>query len=78
MLTPLRNKLVEVFPIRRSSFGHRLYKVVVTFDLVSVAWVFFRASGVRAALHMLKSMFMVRDPRVLFDGPLYQLGLEQR
>lgn len=78
LLMPVRNRLVSIFHVDRSSFSHRVYKTAITFGLVSFAWIFFRAPGLRTALQMIRSMFTVWNPWVLFDGSLYQLGLGLR
>ena len=71
---PSRDKLVEALKIDRQSFSHILLKTVVTFMLVNIGWVFFRAPSFSAAAHVLvhmwKPMFWV-----LTDGTLFTLGL---
>lgn len=76
VLTPLRNKVVSIFGLNRESFGHRFFKVVVTYLLVTFAWVFFRAGDTVTALLCVKSIFTANNPWVLFDNSLYELGLD--
>lgn len=73
---PVRNKLVKVFSINRDSFSHQLYKRIVTFTLVMLAWVMFRADSVMSGLRMMRSM-LVLNPWVLVNGDLYTLGIGQ-
>ena len=74
LLQPLRDRLVEILGLRRESFSHRLYRVLTTFLLVDLAWVWFRAPDVSKALQILRQMTHF-SPWELWDGSLYQLGL---
>lgn len=72
---PIRDYLVKVFHVNRNTFSHALYQRVVTFILVALAWVFFRASSVYQAISMIKSMVTTFNPWILWDGSLHLLGL---
>ena len=74
---PLRQKALHRLGINAESFGHRLVQIFVTFVLVDIAWVFFRATTLSSALQIIKSSFTVWNPWLLVDGTLYTLGLEQ-
>ena len=74
---PLRQKALHRLGINAESFGHRLVQIFVTFVLVDIAWVFFRATDLSSALQIIKSSFTVWNPWLLVDGTLYTLGLEQ-
>ena len=76
ILMPLRNRLVELFHVDRKSFSHRLLKVLITFLLVTLAWVFFRVKSLSGAVLILTRMWHF-TPSVLTDGTLYQLGLDR-
>ncbi|EQK43945.1 MBOAT, membrane-bound O-acyltransferase family protein [[Clostridium] bifermentans ATCC 638] len=76
IMKPFRDRAVEILSIDRSSFGHRLYKVIVTFILVDFAWIFFRAPTLRDSMGIIKKMFYF-DPWILIDGSIYNLGLDQ-
>lgn len=56
-------------------FSGRLFRTVLTFLLVSFAWLFFRAGELDYALKILGNMFRVNNWVVLFDGSLYGLGV---
>ncbi len=49
--------------------------VVITFLLVSFAWIFFRADSIKTALVFVKRMFCW-NPWVITDGTLFNLGLD--
>lgn len=74
LMKPFRDKMVELFNLDRASFSHRLFKIVFTFMLVNIGWVFFRADTFKLAVSVLKSMWHV-TPWVLFDGTLFNVGL---
>ena len=61
--------------IRRESIGHRLLCMAGTFVLIDISWIFFRAQSITEAVSILRSMFTVRNPWILFDGSLYTCGL---
>lgn len=75
-LMPVRECLIRLFRLNPDSFGFRLYRTLVTFVLVDLSWVYFRAEGFRAANTIVRSMVTAKNPWVLFDGSLYTLGLD--
>lgn len=77
VLRPIRNKVVEIFGLDRSVFSHKLYQGVVTFLLFAFSGVFFRAATIKEALGVLKGMFSTFNPWILFDGRIYQCGLDK-
>lgn len=78
VLQPVRNRLVNDLRLNRESFGHRLIQMIGTFILVDFSWIFFRANGFKEALVIIKSMFSVQNPWVLFDGSIYNCGLDSK
>jgi hypothetical protein len=56
----MRNKVVKKFNIDRQSFGHKFWKVLLTFGLVTFAWIFFRANSLAEAGHIIVSIFTAR------------------
>jgi len=59
-------------------FSYRLFQIAITFVLINITWVFFRADNVSVAFAMLQQMFTVFNPWVLFDGTLFKLGLDTK
>ena len=51
-------------------------KTLITFGLVTIAWIFFRARDMACAWQIIRS-FAVWNPWQLVDGTLYTLGLER-
>ncbi|AOZ96625.1 MBOAT family O-acyltransferase [Butyrivibrio hungatei] len=76
VLKPARDKLVEVFKIDRDSFSHHLLKILVTFMLVNIGWIFFRADSFGTAIYVLTHMWKVALWS-LTDGTMFTLGLAE-
>lgn len=56
-------------------FSTILFRTIRTFLLVSFAWLFFRAGGLRQAIRLLLGIFYENNWTILFDGSLYELGV---
>lgn len=78
VLQPLRNRAVSVLRLNPDSYGYKLYKALVTFILVDLAWVYFRADSITTANSIIGSIFHADNPWILFDGSLYQLGIDDK
>ena len=74
--TMLQNKGWQE-PESNHSFSARLGKTLITFALICITWVFFRAESAGQGFLILKQMFLRFNPWVLFDGTLYNLGLSR-
>ncbi len=59
-------------------FSSRLFHTLLTFVLVSCAWVFFRSSGVMEALDILIRACRPGNFGILFSDRIYELGLDGR
>lgn len=77
LLLPLRKKLVKVFEIKTECASYRLLQMMVTFGLTTFAWIFFRADSFGQAATYIQRIFTRADFAVLFNGSIYELGLEQ-
>lgn len=51
-------------------------QITITFVLVDFSWIFFRADRFKDALAIVRKMITVRNPWVLFDGSIYNCGLD--
>ena len=78
ILQPVRRKIRSILKIREESPVYVLWQRICTFVLITISWVIFRASNLRAGLSMLKRMVTDFTPWVFFDGTLYQFGIEAR
>ena len=75
-LQPVRDSLVSLLHLHRTSAGHKALKGIITFALVDFAWIFFRADSWSDSINIIRSMLTVRNPWILFDGSLYTCGLD--
>jgi D-alanyl-lipoteichoic acid acyltransferase DltB (MBOAT superfamily) len=76
VMMPVRDKIVEVLKIDRQGLSHRTVKTLLTFLMVNLAWVFFRATSLTHALTIIKKSFEF-TPWVFTDMSLYAAGLSR-
>ena len=65
-----RDRLYESLSMPKGTFAWKLYRTIGTCFWVMIAWIIFRAEGLRAGLHMIRSMFTVYNPWILLNGAL--------
>lgn len=75
---PLRDKIVDRLKIDRSRFSHKLLCGIVTFCLIDLAWLFFRADGLITGINIMHRMFLTFNPWIFSDGTLYTFGLDRK
>ena len=75
ILTPVRNEVVKLLRINRKGIIHRSIKIVSTFVLTTIAWVFFRAKSVHMAMDFLVGIARRLNIWAIWDGTLYKIGL---
>lgn len=78
ILRPARDRLITLFQFNRQSLGHKIFSCLLTFILVDFSWIFFRAEGMKEAFEIIHSIATVHNPWILFDGSLYQCGLDYK
>ncbi len=78
MLRPVREKVNQLLGAKKESFSHHFLEMSVTFILINISWVFFRASGIRQAFTILKRMVTCWNPWLLVSNDFYKLGLNNR
>lgn len=76
-LMPIKEKINKVCNTKTDCFSYKLGRVIITFVLVDLAWIFFRSSTVHDAVYYIQRMFVKWNPWALFDGTLYTLGLNR-
>ena len=74
----LRERLYARLHFRRDTFAVMLSQTIVTFAMVSLAWMFFRGESVRQSLDLIRQMIGVYNPWILTDGSLFTLGLDAK
>ena len=68
---------VPYFSKKFSGPAH-VFRVVINFFLVMLAWIIFRADTLKIGLRMIYRMFTTFNPWILLDGSLYDLGLHEK
>ena len=74
----LRKKVTDFFKINRECFSYRMMQRMITFVLVDFAWLFFRADGFITGIQMLKRIVGRFKLNTIFDGSLFNLGLNKK
>ena len=72
----LRAKVRGLLHVRTDVLSYQAWQTFVTFILVTLAWVFFRAESLRQSVDIVVSMFSRWNPWVLTDGSLLGHGLD--
>ncbi|MBQ9611278.1 MAG: MBOAT family protein [Lachnospiraceae bacterium] len=70
-------KAEDLLHVNRDNFSYHFGKIMVTFSLVSIAWIFFRAQTLKDAVYYIHRMFTRWNPWVLFNEGMYQIGLDR-
>ncbi|MBR4289522.1 MAG: MBOAT family protein [Oscillospiraceae bacterium] len=74
---PLRSWVKHKIGIEEGSLSERIYQTLITFNLVTFAWIFFRSKGLASGLRYVCYMISQADMHKLFDGTLYTFGVNQ-
>lgn len=73
----IRKKIKKIIKVEENTFSDKLYKIIITFNLVTFAWIFFRATSFMSGVEYIKNMFSVLNIHVLFDGTIFTYGINQ-
>ena len=65
-----RDRLDEILMMPEGSFVRKFYRTAGTCFWVMTAWIIFRAKSLMNGLYMIRSMFTVFNPWLLFNGSL--------
>lgn len=74
----LRDDAVKLLHINRQNFSHKLLSCILTFVLIDLAWILFRASNISEAIFAWNSILHADNSWILWDGSLYLLGLGRK
>lgn len=77
LLKPVKKKINSLLRINSDRFVNKIGRVVVTFILVDIAWIFFRAGSLTIAFSYLKRLFSNSWFKVIYDYTIYECGLSQ-
>ncbi|MEI0478172.1 MBOAT family O-acyltransferase [Brachyspira pulli] len=76
-LKPIKEKYFNKFNIKTNVFSFIILEIIITFVIVDLAWIFFRAETIHDAIFYIQRIFTRIDLWTLFDGTLYTLGLNR-
>ena len=76
-LAPYKQQVYKKAKIKTACFSWKLLKIMSTFILVDIAWVFFRSDTIRDALRFFYRIILRPTPWLLFNGGIYTLGLDR-
>ena len=74
----LQEKIYGFLQMPPGSRLRRLFQQLVTFCLITAAWIIFRADSLKTGIKMIRSLFTFRNPWILFDNSIFRLGLNQK
>lgn len=75
---PVKAKLEKKLNVKTDAFSYKLVKVIITFTLTCLAWIFFRADSISVALNYIARIFTCPDPWAWTTGLFYTIGLERQ
>ena len=75
-LSPLRTYAYNTLSVNRDSFSNKLVFVSITFFIVCISWVFFRANSLKDAFSIITNS-LVDNYEGLHYGGLFKLGLDE-
>ncbi len=78
VLKKTKTRVFSGLGISRDKAGTKLAEVIITFALIDLSWIFFRAKGLGNASGVIKSMFAEFNPWILLDKSIYQCGLSEK
>ena len=74
---PYRIKLQRKLKIKTNCLSWKLLQTISTFLLVAFAWIFFRSDTVTDAFRFIRRIITRPTPWLLFNGGIYNLGLDR-
>lgn len=78
ILMPIRKRICTFFELDRKSLGHKIAMILGTDILFLFSLVMFRAKSLTHAMQAYSTIFKANNPWILFDGSLYNLGLNSK
>ena len=78
VLQPFRKKCYQIMKMNYKGRAVQVLKFFITFQLVNIAWIFFRVTDIRQACYILKTILLHPTPGVLFDESLAKFGVSMK
>ena len=78
LLRPVKKKVNELLQVNTEAFSFKFGRIITTFFLTMVAWIFFKAGSIGQAFRYIRALFTKWNPWVFFDSSLYDYGLDRQ
>ncbi len=72
----IRRRASTLLGVQEGSFSQRLFQTLITFHLVTLAWIFFRSDGIGNGLRYISNMFATPCWSYLFNDDLFHFGVD--
>lgn len=77
-MNPVYKKIIYIMKVNTECFSYRLFQIVRTFLLVTFGYILFCSATFSDFLHNCKLMVTGWNPWILFDGEVFNLGINER
>ena len=77
-IAPYVERIITKLKINTTVFSWKLLRILKTFILVDIAWIFFRADRISSAFYILKKSLDLDNIGLILNDGLYQLGLDTK
>ncbi len=78
LMEPAVSRFCQSFHVNTGNISWKCLRILKTFFLVDIAWIFFRADTLTAAVQILRQSFDLSNTGLLLNNGLYELGLNER
>ena len=75
-MVPVKRAVKCLLGMRDDSLSGKILSRAITFFLVMLGWIVFRAPNLKTGMNMISSIFTVYNPWILFDDSLLKLSLD--
>ena len=72
---PLQNRIYDFMGMEENSLPRIVIQRIITFFLIMLGWIIFRAGSLQQGIQMIVSIFTVWNPWIFMDGSLLEIGL---
>lgn len=76
-MSEIKSKINRICKTKTNCISYKLGQMAVTFLLVDFAWIFFRSDSLWDAFYYIERIFTRLNPWALYDGTLYNCGLDR-
>lgn len=75
LLMPVKNWICKICKVKKATFSYKLMQMLITFLLVTFAWIFFRADSLHAALGYIYRLMTEWSFKTLISKNFLEMGL---